>query len=160
MHALGKLRDTRASVAVDAGPIPVIRQELAGVVAVVAEAVMRVVEAAVGGAWASAEVTVTESSGRADEVTDAEAGAMSTAEAGATVEAGVIAMSTAEAGARSNGRAATTAGAGAMSTAHAATTAEAAAMAAADTTAATATASGLRIAQHQAASQDGRDQSH
>jgi hypothetical protein len=56
-------------------------------VVVVAEAVMRVVEAAVGGAWASAEVTVTESSGRADEVTDAETGAMSTAEADAAATA-------------------------------------------------------------------------
>jgi hypothetical protein len=91
-------------------------------VVVVAEAVMRVVEASVGGAWASAEVTVAKSSGRADEVTDAEAGASSTAHAA-------------------------TAGAGAMSTAHAATTAEAAAMSATAMSAA-ATASGLRIAQH------------
>ena len=119
--------------------------------AVFAKAVMRVVEAAVDGAWASAEVTVAESSSRADEVTDPVAGDMSTAEAGA------ITM-TAEADATAE---ATTAGAGAMSTAHATTTAEPAAMSAAMSAAATAaTASGLRIAQQQAASQDGRDQSH
>jgi hypothetical protein len=115
------------------------------VVAVVAEAVMRVVEATVGGAWASAEVTVAESSGPADEVTDAEVGAMSTAEAGAAAEAGAIAMSTAEAGATSTAHAATTTGAGVMSTAHADTTAStAAATATAPSTTTTGFAKSLR----------------